>query len=73
MAEQPVKSRISGDHKYLSEDAPHGDEQPGPSGIATSDDDLYPLERVEAVYRKLDLRIIPGPSLSTVSSQTHPH
>lgn len=27
--------------------------------IATPDED-YPVERVEAVYRKLDLRIIPG-------------
>lgn len=30
--------------------------------FATPDDD-YPVERVEAVYRKLDLRIIPGLSI----------
>lgn len=28
--------------------------------VVTAMDDAYPIERVEAVYRKLDLRIIPG-------------
>lgn len=31
-----------------------------PNAAARVPDEDYPVERVEAVYRKLDLRIIPG-------------
>ncbi|CAN8106241.1 unnamed protein product [Discula destructiva] len=60
MAERVPESPIPGDHKYLSEETGHDVEQPGlDGGVATPDED-YPLERVEAVYRELDLRIIPA-------------
>lgn len=33
----------------------------GPQVVTeTGEDEDYPIERVDAVYRKLDLRIIPG-------------
>lgn len=64
MAERAPESPIPGDHKDLFEDAVNDVEQPhaqadADAGPASAGED-YPIERVEAVYRKLDLRIIPG-------------
>lgn len=42
-------------------------EQPQAHVLAASHEEDYPVERVEAVYRKLDMRIIPGRLLA------HPH
>jgi hypothetical protein len=51
MAKQATKSQEMGDG---SQDV----EQYRQVAIVTDHD--YPIERIEAVYRKLDLRIIPG-------------
>lgn len=72
MAERAPRSPGLGDHKTLSEETAHDVEQsPEHSRVPIPDDDDDdgagssrngddPIERVEAVYRKLDLRIIPG-------------
>lgn len=41
-------------------------QQPHAQVLPAPQDDDYPVERVEAVYRKLDMRIIPG-------MPAHPH
>jgi hypothetical protein len=47
-----------GDDDYTK----HAVEQPHAQVLAAPQHEDYPIERVEAVYRKLDLRIIPGMS-----------
>ena len=47
-----------GDDDYTK----HAVEQPHAQVLAAPHHEDYPIERVEAVYRKLDLRIIPGMS-----------
>lgn len=50
------------------ESTSHDVEQQQPSrAAATLEEEDYPVERVEAVYRKLDLRIIPGQAPSHIS------
>lgn len=64
MAERASESPDMGDHKHLPKDVGHDVEQShehrGVPVADDDDDDDYTVERVEAVYRKLDLRIIPG-------------
>lgn len=59
MAERADKSPAPGDDKLPSQESSHDVEQPHPANVYVPDED-YPIERVEAVYRKIDLRIIPG-------------
>lgn len=54
---------IAGDDKLPLElgSQQHVQAQPNFPGVASrAPEEDYPVERVEAVYRKLDLRIIPG-------------
>lgn len=51
MATQAIESPTPGDDSKDLEQHPQ---------VVTELDDEYPIERIEAVYRKLDLRIIPG-------------
>lgn len=69
MAERAPESPGAGDHKHLPEETAHDvDQSHEHGGVSVPDDEEdYPIERVEAVYRKLDLRIIPGLLLSLIS------
>lgn len=66
MAERVPQSPEVGDHKNVPKETAHdveqSHEQRGGPNIPDQyeDEDDYPVERVEAVYRKIDLRIIPG-------------
>lgn len=66
MAERVPQSPEVGDHKSVPKETAHDVEQShehhrgGPNVPDDEDEDDYPVERVEAVYRKIDLRIIPG-------------
>lgn len=59
-----------GDDKkvYTAKESGHDGDQP--QFITTPGED-YPVERVEAVYRKLDLRIIPGRRHSSSSHMSY--
>lgn len=58
MAHQDVETPV-GDAKFLAEtNATSHDPERQVAGLGDQED--YPVERVEAVYRKLDLRIIPA-------------
>lgn len=53
-----VGSTSAGDDDYAKDAV----EQPQAHVLAAPHQEDYPVERVEAVYRKLDMRIIPGRS-----------
>lgn len=78
MAERVPQSPNIGDHKTVPKESAHDVEQShehhgvpsGPNDYDQEDD--YPVERVEAVYRKIDLRIIPGKYCSSTDNSTMP-
>lgn len=55
-ASATAESPSVGDDEYTK----HAVEQPHAQALTAPQHEDYPVERVEAVYRKLDLRIIPG-------------
>lgn len=62
MAQRATESTFppAGDDKLPAPvESDHDVEEQQPRALAAPEED-YPVERVEAVYRKLDLRIIPG-------------
>lgn len=68
MAERVPQSPDVGDLKNVPRETAHDVEQShehrGRPNVPDQydEEDDYPVERVEAVYRKIDLRIIPGES-----------
>ncbi|KAJ4418705.1 hypothetical protein N0V82_005376 [Gnomoniopsis sp. IMI 355080] len=62
MAERASESPDVGVHKHVPKETAHDVEQSYEHGgipVADNEED-YPVERVEAVYRKIDMRIIPA-------------